>query len=234
MRLTGQLITFEGLDGCGKSTQLALLAERLRAEGYSLIETREPGGTPTGQKIRELLLTSQGNDATQDHITPLAELTLMFAARAQHIEQVILPSLSRGELVLCDRFTDSSIAYQGYGRGISPGVIRTLDKQLSQGVSPAVTLFLDIDVAESQRRTDARNREMGMAHTRFETEGAGFFERVRQGYLEIARDDPQRVRLIDGSLSVKKVEAAIQRSLENFLRSAAAKGLIRTGSAHGI
>jgi dTMP kinase len=229
LKLSGQLITFEGLDGCGKSTQLARLAECLRDQGYSLTETREPGGTPVGQEIRDILL-----HVSPDTITPLAELTLMFAARAQHIEQVILPALRRGELVLCDRFTDSSIAYQGYGRGVALETIRTLEKELCQGVSPAVTLLLDVSVAVSQERTEARNREMGLPQTRFEKEGAEFFERVRQGYLEVAQDDPQRVRLLDGSLSVEKVRAAINRSLENFLRSAAAKGLLRAESAHGI
>jgi dTMP kinase len=212
LKTPGRFITFEGLDGCGKSTQLALLAEHLRGQGLPVTETREPGGTPVGQLIREILLhTSQGK------ISPLTELTLMFAARAQHIEQVILPALQRGEVVLCDRFTDSSVAYQGYGRGVALETIAALEKLLCQGVRPDLTLLLDIDVQTGLHRTGARNRQADQPDTRFEREGAEFFERVRRGYLEIARQEPQRVKVIDGHAGVEQVQSAIRRVIDELL-----------------
>ena len=153
MKYPGKLITLEGLDGSGKSTQLALESERLRGQGFQVTTTREPGGTAVGQEVRDIVLNMQ-----VEAVTPLAELALMFAARAQHIEQVILPALRAGQLVLCDRFTDSSVAYQGYGRGISLEVIQGLENLLCQGVRPDLTVILEIDPATGARRTSHRNR----------------------------------------------------------------------------
>ena len=177
-----------------------------------MITTREPGGTKVGQQIRELLL-----NVSQETITSLTELSLMFAVRAQHIEQVILPALGRRELVLCDRFTDSSIAYQGYGRGVPLETIQTLEKLLCQGVRPDLTLILDIDAATSIQRTGARNRRAHQSNTRFEQEGRQFFERVREGYLAIARQEPQRVRIIDGSGTIEQLFVAVRSAVDKFL-----------------
>jgi len=213
LKTPGRFITFEGLDGCGKSTQLALLGEHLRGQGLPITETREPGGTPVGQLIREILLHD-----SQEKITPLTELTLMFAARAQHVEQVILPALQRGRVVLCDRFTDSSVAYQGYGRGVALETIAALEKLLCQGVRPDLTLLLDIDVQTALHRTGARNRQADQPDTRFEREGAEFFDRVRREYLEIARQEPQRVKVIESSGSIENVQQAVRGVVQEFLK----------------
>ena len=219
----------EGLDGCGKSTQLEMLAEHLRSQGHSVTSTREPGGTRVGQQIREVLL-----NASQEAITPLTELSLMFAARAQHIEQVIRPALDRGELVLCDRFTDSSVAYQGYGRGVSLDIIGALENLLCQGLRPDLTLILDIDAATSLRRTAARNRKAHQPNTRFEQEGLQFFERVREGYLAIARQEPHRVRNIDGSGTIEQLFAAVCLAVDEFLQSLPGVAGHQPGGGRGV
>jgi dTMP kinase len=212
--LPGRFITFEGLDGSGKSTQLNRAAEYLRALGHKVIATREPGGTDLGQQLRDLLLHAPPQSA----ISPLAELLLMFGARVQHIEQVIGPALKAGALVLCDRFTDSSVAYQGYGRGVPLAAIHSLDHLLERSIRPGLTLLLDIAAAASAQRTGQRNRETLQPHTRFEKEGADFFERVRQGYLAIAREEPQRVKVVEAGQPVEEVWAAVKRELDSFLR----------------
>ena len=213
MKYPGKLITFEGLDGCGKSTQLVLEAERLRGLGMRVTSTREPGGTTLGQQIREVVLHS-----ARDGMTPLAELGLMFAARAQHIEQLILPALEAGEIVLCDRFTDSSMAYQGYGRGVSLEAIRSLEVSLCRGLRPDRTLILAIDEASAARRTDERNQAASEPATRFEQEAREFFERVRRGYEEIARQEPERVRLVDGRGSIEEVQERVRQMVDEFLK----------------
>ena len=223
MKLAGRFITLEGLDGCGKSTQLALLAEYLRGRGLETTATEEPGGTAAGRQIRELVLK-----ASAEPLTAPAELALMFAARAQHIEQVILPALRSGAVVLCDRFTDSTVAYQGYGRGISLEVIRALEQALCQGLRPDLTLLLDVDPETAARRTGGRNQSARQQPTRFEKEGLEFFERVRQGYRALARDEPHRVRLLNGMEPIAQVEEAVRRAVEEFLRRAT------PGSSHGV
>jgi dTMP kinase len=208
----GKLITFEGLDGSGKSTQLALEAERLRGKGFRVTATREPGGTAVGQQIREIVL-----HAPRGALTPFTELALMFAARAQHIEEVILPALRFGDVVLCDRFTDSSVAYQGYGRGIPLELIRSLESMLCQGVRPDLTLILEIDPETGARRSGQRNRAASDPDTRFEQEGIEFFERVRRGYREIAEQEPARIRLVDGQGSIAEVHARVRQVVDEFL-----------------
>jgi len=215
LKYPGKLITLEGLDGCGKSTQVALEAERLRHSGFPVTVTREPGGTAVGQQVRDIVL-----HAERDAVTPLAELALMFAARAEHIEQVILPALRAGELVLCDRFTDSSVAYQGYGRGIPWEVIGSLENLLCQGVRPDLTVILEIDPATGVIRTGHRNRAASESATRFEQEGIEFFDRVRQGYREIARREPDRVRLVNGQGSIAEVHERVQQVVDEFLKAA--------------
>ena len=223
LRTPGRFITFEGLDGCGKSTQLALASEHLRRLGYSVTATREPGGTPVGQQIRDVVV-----NASPGSVSPLTELALMFAARAQHIEQVILPALQRGEVVVCDRFVDSTVAYQGCGHGVSLETIQALDGLLCQGARPDLTLLLDVDAQTSLRRTAARNREARQQESRFEKEGMAFFERVRKGYHEIARQEPGRVKIVDAGGSIAEVQEAVRRIIEEFL------GKEKRESAHGV
>ena len=214
MKHPGRLITLEGLDGSGKSTQLALEAERLRKNGFRVTTTREPGGTALGQRIREIVL-----HAARDGVTPLAELALMFAARAQHMEQLILPALRGGDLVLCDRFTDSSVAYQGYGRGVPLELIQGLENWLCQEVRPDLTVILEIDTDTGARRTGDRNRAASESATRFEQEGTEFFERVRQGYRKIATQEPDRVRVVDGRGSIAEVHERVHQAVDEFLRT---------------
>ena len=192
----GKFITFEGLDGCGKSTQLERLAGKLRERGLAITVTREPGGTPTGEKIRQLLL-----DTKTSALSTKAELALMFASRVQHIEEIILPALAAGNIVLCDRFTDSSEAYQGGGRKLGRELVLDLHRMLCGDLTPDLTILMDSDVAASVER--ARRRNQGRTNTdsvdenRFERESRAFFSRVRSGYLEIAKREPQRVSVVD-------------------------------------
>ncbi len=223
MQHSGKFITFEGLDGCGKSTQLELEASRLRQQGLPVVTTQEPGGTATGRKIREIVL-----HATSHPLSASTELALMFAARSQHIEEVILPALHEGKIVLCDRFTDSSVAYQGYGRGIAPDAIRTLEDLFCRGLRPDLTIILDIDPATGMNRARARNRAAQEKDTRFEEEGLEFFRRVRQGYEEIARQEPGRVRLIDGKGSVDEVHHEVHEQVRKV-----ADAFLKTGSSGG-
>lgn len=213
LKYSGKLITLEGLDGSGKSTQLALEAERLRASRRRVTVTREPGGTALGQQLREILL-----HAARDGVSPLAELALMFAARAQHIEQLILPALEAGHLVLCDRFTDSSVAYQGHGRGVPLDSIQRLEDALCKGVRPDLTLILEIDADAAVRRTGDRNRAASEPATRFEQEGIEFFERVQRGYEEIARQEPKRVRVVNGRGTIAEVHERVRHVVEEFLK----------------
>jgi dTMP kinase len=195
----GRFITFEGLDGCGKSTQLAKLAAVLTAHGLSVVTTREPGGTPTGEKIRQLLL-----DTKTSSLTPMAELALMFAARAQHIAEVIQPALAEGKVVLCDRFTDSTEAYQGGGRKLGHQPVLALHRVLCGNMWPELTILMDSDVAASVDRARRRNRSHSAKisrgksdENRFEQESRAFFGRVRSAYLAIAAREPQRMIVVD-------------------------------------
>jgi dTMP kinase len=185
----GLFITFEGPDGSGKSTQARMLAERLRGEGRPVLETVEPGGTPIGQQIRRILL-----DPTNKELTPVAELLLMFAARAQNVEQWILPALHQGQIVISDRFTDSSIAYQGSGRGLGWEAVLEVDRIACHGLIPDISLCIDIDPETGLARAQAR----GGTETRLEEQDIEFHHKVREAYHELARSQPLRFRLIDG------------------------------------
>ena len=189
----GLLITFEGGEACGKSTQIALLAERLRSIGRVCSTLREPGGTPLGEKIRHLVK----EDPVGVGMAPSAELLLMNASRAELVHRVIRPALDRGEVVLCDRFWDSTIAYQGYGRGLDLAMVRSVIAAAVGGVRPDLTLWLRVDPAEATRRLVGR----GQAVDRFESEKSTFFERVEQGYAAQASAEPDRFRAVeaDGS-----------------------------------
>jgi dTMP kinase len=209
MSRRGKFITFEGLDGTGKSTQMRKLAAALRAAGHKVVETREPGGTATGEKIRRVLL-----DSATEGLSPLAEMALMFAARAQHIAEVIQPALDRGQIVLCDRFTDSTEAYQGSGRKLGSEAVLKLHHVLCGDLQPDLTILLDSDPAMSVGRARRRNQRAshgkrpisnksdGKHHgdeNRFEQETRAFFGRVREGYRAIAAREPQRVVAVDAS-----------------------------------
>ncbi len=205
----GRFITFEGLDGCGKSTQLGKLAVTLRKQGLHVVVTREPGGTPTAEKIRHLLL-----DASTDGLAATAELALMFAARSQHLKEVILPALAEGKVVLCDRFTDSTEAYQGGGRKLGSKPVLELHRILCGGIQPELTILMDSDVKASVERARRRNKSRSSVRgkadeNRFEQESRSFFRRVRNGYLDIARREPQRVVLVDARGTIDATHAKI-------------------------
>jgi dTMP kinase len=197
----GLFITFEGPDGSGKSTQARLLAERLRRDGHPVLETVEPGGTAIGQQIRRILL-----DPANRELRPIPELLLMFAARAQNVEQSVLPALAEGKIVVSDRFTDSSIAYQGGGHGLAWETVLAVDRIACQGLVPDLTLCIDIDTETGLARAQARNEQHEM---RYEQQGADFHQRVRAAYHEIARREPRRFRLIDGRGSPEEIAAKV-------------------------
>ena len=202
MHRRGKFITFEGLDGTGKSTQMRKLAAAVRASGHTVVETREPGGTPTGEKIRKVLL-----DSATAGLSPLAEMALMFASRAQHIAEVIEPALAQGSIVLCDRFTDSTEAYQGSGRRLGSEAVRELHRVLCGNLQPDLTILLDSDAAASVSRARRRNKRAFESHepghgghsdeNRFEQETRAFFTRVHEGYLAIAAREHGRVAVVD-------------------------------------
>jgi dTMP kinase len=197
----GKFITFEGLDGTGKSTQMRKLAATLRAAGHKVVETREPGGTSTGEKVRKVLL-----DSATAALSPLAEMALMFASRAQHIAEVIEPALEHGSIVLCDRFTDSTEAYQGSGRKLGSPAVLELHRILCGDLQPDLTILLDSNAAMSVNRARRRNKRKSRSATRghadenrFEQETRAFFARVRDGYLAIAKREQARVTVVNAS-----------------------------------
>jgi len=198
MSRRGKFITFEGLDGTGKSTQMRKLAVALRESGHKVIETREPGGTPTGEKIRKVLL-----DSGTAGLNPMAEMALMFASRAQHIAEIIEPGLAAGSIVLCDRFTDSTEAYQGSGRKLGSGVVLELHRVLCGDLQPELTILLDsnphasVNRARRRNERDSKSSTRGHDENRFERETRVFFGRVRDGFAAIAKREPGRVVVVD-------------------------------------
>jgi dTMP kinase len=209
----GLFITFEGPDGSGKSTQARMLAERLRAEGRAALETVEPGGTPIGQQIRRILL-----DPANKELTPVAELLLMFAARAQNVEQWILPALHQGQIVISDRFTDSSIAYQGSGRGLGRDTVLELDRIACHGLIPDLTICIDIDTETGLARARARGDSPAVApELRFEEQAIEFHHKVREAYHELAQNDAHRFRLIDGHGAPEAIAAKVWEQVAPLL-----------------
>ncbi len=207
--MTGLFITLEGPEGAGKSTNREYLAERLREQGVDVLLTREPGGTPLAERIRELLLDSSDEPMAAD-----AELLLVFAARAQHLQQVIRPALARGCVVLCDRFTDATYAYQGGGRGLSIERIAQLEQFVQGELRPDLTLIFDLPIEIGLARAAARGRL-----DRFEQEGRGFFEAVRQAYLQRSAQAPQRYRVLDAGQTLAQVQADIDALLPSLLEA---------------
>ena len=217
----GRFITFEGLDGCGKSTQLEKLATVLRKHGMAVVVTREPGGTPTGEKIRHLLL-----DTGTSALAPLAELALMFASRAQHINEVIQPALAEGRIVLCDRFTDSTEAYQGGGRKLGSEPVLALHRILCGDLQPDLTILMDSDVTASVERARRRNKIVKAGRgksdeNRFEQESRAFFGRVQNAYMAIASREPQRVAVVNARGSVQETHQQIVEIVRRKLKLAA-------------
>jgi dTMP kinase len=213
-------ITFEGLDGCGKSTQTERLAAVLRADGHQVVVTREPGGTQIGEQIRGLLLNSR----TQG-LAPMAELALMFASRAQLIREVIVPAVKGGKIVLCDRYTDSSEAYQGGGRQLGSEAVLDLHQIICGGLNPEITILMDSEVKASVARARKRNQLANGGgsedENRFESENAAFFERVHQAYLGIARREPNRVFMVDARRDGDTVHREIVEHVRNKLAQSA-------------
>jgi dTMP kinase len=215
----GKFITIEGLDGCGKSTQLRKLEKALRSEALDVVVTREPGGTETGEKIRRVLL-----DTDTANLSPFAELALMFASRAQHLKEVIQPALNQGKIVLCDRFTDSTEAYQGGGRKLGTEPVLALHRIVCGNIQPDLTILMDSEVAASVER--ARRRNSATSHgnrgneNRFEQESRGFFGRVHGAYLAIAEREPHRVAVVNARGSTDATHKQILSIVKKRLRLA--------------
>ena len=209
MSMSGKFITVEGIEGAGKTTNLDFVQGLLEQAGKTVVRTREPGGTPLGEEVRALLLAHR-----EEGMDESAELLLMFGARAEHIARCIRPAVERGDWVLCDRFTDATYAYQGGGRGLARDRIRQLETLVQSNLKPHLTLLLDLPVAAGLERVGSRS-----APDRFERETYGFFERVRAEYLRIAREETQRVKVVDASLPLQAVQGRIRQVVNAFIQS---------------
>lgn len=215
--MPGLFITLEGIDGCGKTTQARLLAEGLRRAGHSVRLTREPGGTEAGEEIRALLLSPERT------IPPGAELFLYLADRSIHIAEVVRPALAEGRIVVCERHTDSTLAYQGYGRGLDLALLGHLNALATDGIAPDLTIVLDLDPA--QARLDANRLD------RLESEGETFLTRVAEGFRRLARGEPKRIKLVDGSAAVEVVQAEVADLVERLVgRQPRREGQAKEGS----
>ena len=221
----GRFLTLEGIEGAGKSTVAAALATAMRARGITVVATREPGGTPLAERLREVVL-QRGAET----LSPQAETLLMFAARAVHVDNLIRPALARGEWVICDRYTDATRAYQGGGRGVATAFIETLSRETVGGLTPDLTLLLDLPVETGLQRAHARRRAKGATEgegggehgdlpDRFEAEAVVFFERVRERYLAIAAAEPMRVRILEATLPPAALLDAAMDALQPWFES---------------
>ena len=201
MKPRGIFITFEGMDGSGKTTQMHRLAERLRSLGQTVTETVEPGGPPISQKIRRILL-----DSANQELSPTTEILLYFASRAQNVDQWILPALGRGEIVLSDRFTDSSLVYQGVGRGLGILTVNDLERIACRGLKPDLTILVDVDAEASLARARSRNQAQPHCETRMDDQAIEFHLKVHQAYHALAAAEPERVKLVDGRAGMDEIE----------------------------
>ncbi|PCK03545.1 MAG: dTMP kinase [Alteromonadaceae bacterium] len=205
--MKGKFVTVEGGEGVGKTTNISFIKQRLEDAGHKVLLTREPGGTPLSEELREILLAKR-----EEAVDPSAELLLVFAARAQHLNSVIIPAINRGEWVLCDRFTDATYAYQGYGRGLSVELVMQLESLVQGDIRPDKTFYLDLDVEIGLKRASAR-----ASLDRFESEDMAFFRRVREGYLARVNMSPDRYYVIDASQSLEGVQASISARIAQLL-----------------
>jgi len=213
MKKAGTFITFEGPEGCGKSTQIQRLVKHLEAEGKTVLCTREPGGTATGEAIRNILQ----HDAASEPLADRAELLLFVASRAQLMQHIILPALDRGEWVLCDRFIDSTLAYQGYARGMDLSRLEAINDFAIQSQKPDLTLLLDLDIEEGFKRLASRYADGKETLDRFEREARTFHLKVRDGYHQLAKKDPTRFRVLDANGSIDEVEQKIWNAVKEGL-----------------
>ena len=204
MKKKGLFITFEGADGSGKSTQLKMAAEFFQNKGYEVITTRDPGGTPLGQKIREILLHHDGKVASY------CELFLYLADRAQHVEEIIVPAIEEGKVILCDRYIDSSVAYQGYARGLDIDEISMLNNIVTKSLVPNLTFVFDVS-------TEVAEQRVGETKDRLESEAKEFHQKVRFGFLDLAKKFPDRIKVIDANQEIEKVHSDVIKILENHL-----------------
>jgi len=203
------LITFEGIEGSGKTTQADLLYAYLQKKGCNVIKTREPGGTGLGEALRDVLLRKEMR------VSPLAELLVFMAVRAQHMEEVISPAMAEGKIVLCDRFVDATYAYQGYGRSIDLGIIETFNRLVTKGVRPNLTILLDCDVDLAFKRKLAANQHMD----RFERESLSFHRKIREAYLKLSEEEGKRFFVIEPGVDIESAQSAIRQKVESLLES---------------
>lgn len=209
--MRGKFITFEGIDGSGKSTQLRLLVDDLRFRGFNVLKTQEPGGTPLGRRLREAFLE------TDENVSPMAELLCYAADRAQHVEFLIKPALTEGKIVISDRYADATTAYQGAGRGFDAKTIKQVIQLATGGLKPDLTLFFDLPVEAALQRTHKRD-EMGELKNRLDKENSEFYQRVREAYHEIIAKEPKRFRIIDASKSIEEIHAEALQILLKYLK----------------
>ncbi len=210
--MRGRFITFEGIDGSGKSTQLRLLAGDLRVSGFDVLTTFQPGGTPLGRRLREAFLE------TEENVHPMAELLLFAADRAQHVNFLIKPALAEGRIVISDRYADATAAYQGAGRGFDARIINQVIKLATDGLKPDLTLFFDVPIEKAILRTSARTDNDSVKNkNRMDQETTDFYERVRQAYLKIAEKEPKRFKIVDGNGSIEEVHARVSEVVTKFL-----------------
>jgi dTMP kinase len=211
--MPGVFITFEGIEGSGKSTQISRLLQYLTEQRRPVTLTREPGGTPIGDQVRRILL-----DPVNRRLDPTAELLLYAASRAQHLREVILPALAEGRILLCDRFSDATLAYQGYGRGLSVPVIRELDRIVTAGLRPMLTVLLDLPAEAGLGRARGRNTSQGLhGEARFENEEIAFHSMVRDGYLQLAKEEPGRIRVVNAARSPEEIQVEIRKVVDEVL-----------------
>jgi dTMP kinase len=210
--MRGLFITFEGIDGCGKSTQLDLLAQQIKQRGFEVVVTREPGGTPLGEGIRQLLVSD-----VSVHVAPTTELLLYVAARAQHVAELIAPSLEAGRIVISDRYTDSTVAFQGYGRGLDAAMIEKLNRFATSGLVPDLTIVFDIDPALARARLDSR--PVGGLLGAFDEQHADFHQRMREGYLKLAKEQPSRIHVVDAGGAVEETHSRVMALVLPLIRT---------------
>ncbi|MDQ3798815.1 MAG: dTMP kinase [Acidobacteriota bacterium] len=209
--MRGKFISFEGIDGSGKSTQLRLLTGELRLKGYNVLASMEPGGTPLGRRLREAFLE------TEETVAPLAELLLFAADRAQHVEFLIKPALAEGKIVVSDRFADATVAYQGAGRGFSEKTIKQIVALATGGLKPDLTLFFDLPIEKAILRAKSR-RDDETIRNRMDSETTDFYRRVREAYLKIAEKEPKRFRVVEASGSVDEIRPRVMEIVTGFLK----------------